>query len=93
MKNKKTNKKIKLTTKSVVKGTKSFVKKASNKAAEMKNTLQKQWKKEQPQREELMTNANKALEQGIKIGGDIFETIKKDMKAINTPNNKRSKNK
>ena len=35
-------------------------------------------------REELKKAVGNALEDGIKIGGDIFETIKKDIKEINS---------
>ena len=88
MKNKITTKKIKSVTKSVSKKTGSFIKKTGQKAGKIVKTLQTQWKKEQPEREKLMNTANKALEQGIKIGGDVFETIKKD---INEINNKKGK--
>lgn len=90
MKNKITTKKIKSVAKAVSKKTELFMKKTGKKAGKIVKTLQQQWKKEQPEREELMNNANKALEQGVKIGGDVFETIKKD---INEINNKNSKNK
>ena len=91
MKKKKTIKKIESVTKDMAKKTKSFVKKTSNKVSDVANTLQKQWKKEQPQREKLKNTASKVLEHGVKISGDIFETIKKDIEEIN--NHKKGKNK
>jgi len=91
MKNKITTKKIKSVAKKVSKKTGVFMKKAGKKAGKMAKTLQKEWKKEQPEREELMRVANKALEHGIKIGGDVFETIKKDINEINNQNNKGKK--
>ena len=54
MKNKITKKKIKSAVKKMSKKTGSFIKKANKKAGEMSKTLQKEWKKEQPQREELI---------------------------------------
>ena len=80
MKNKITTKKIKSVAKKVSNKTGVFMKKAGKKAGKMSEALQKEWKKEQPQREELMNAANKAFEHGVKIGGDVFETIKKDIK-------------
>jgi hypothetical protein len=91
MKNKITTKKIKLVAKKVSNETGVFMKKAGKNAGNMAGRLQKEWKKEQPQREELMSTANKALEHGIKIGGDVFETIKKDINEINNQNNKKNK--
>lgn len=91
MKKKKTIKKIKSATKGAAKKTKSFVKKTSNKVSDVADNLQKQWKKEQPQREKLKKAANNALENSVKIGNDVFETIRKDIKEINTQN--KSKNK
>jgi len=91
MKKKKTIKKIESATKAMAKKTKSFAKKTSKKVSNVTSTLQKEWKKEQPQREKLKNAANKALEHGVKIGNDVFETIKKDIKEINNQN--KSKNK
>jgi hypothetical protein len=88
MKNKITTKKIKSVAKKMSNKTGVFMKKAGKKAGKMAKTLQKEWKKEQPQREELMNSANKAFEHGIKIGGDIFETIKKDINEINNKGKK-----
>lgn len=82
MKNKKTIRKIKSTTKGVAKKTKAFLKKTNKKADEIANILEKQWKKEQPQREKLKKDASKVLEHGIKISGDVFETIKRDIDEI-----------
>jgi len=84
MKNKITTKKIKSVAKDMSNKTTSFVKKANKKAGDIAKTLKQQWKKEQPQRKELMTKANEVFEQGVKIGGDVFETIKKDIKEINS---------
>lgn len=86
MKNKKTINKIKSTTKGVAKKTKSFLKKTNKKADEIANILEKQWTKEQPQREKFKKDAGKALEHGIKISGDVFETIKKDIDEIKKQN-------
>ena len=91
MKNKITTKKIKSVAKKVSNDTGVFIKKAGKKAGKMAKTLQKEWKKEQPEREELMKVGKKALEHGIKIGGDVFETIKKDMNEINNQNSKGKK--
>lgn len=91
MKNKITTKKIKLVAKKVSNKTEVFMKKAGKKAGKMSESLQKQWKKEQPQREELMEAGKKALEHGIKIGGDVFEIIKKDINEINNQNGKDKK--
>jgi hypothetical protein len=91
MKNKKTIKKIKSATKSIENKTKSFVKKTSKEVSKVANTLQKQWKKEEPQREKLKNAAGKAIEHGIKISSDVFEIIKKDINEIN--NQKKGKNK
>jgi hypothetical protein len=91
MKKKKTIKKIKSATKSMAKKTKSFAKKTSNKVSNIADTLQKEWKKEQPQREKLEKAASKALEHSVKIGGDVFETIRKDIDKINKQ--KKGKNK
>jgi len=82
---------MKLVAKKVSNETGIFMKKAGKKASKMARTLQKEWKKEQPQREELMKAGKKALEHGIKIGGDIFETIKKDINEINNQNSKNKK--
>lgn len=89
MKNKKTIKKIESTTKDIAKKTKSFVKKTSTKVSHVADTLQKQWKKEEPQREKLKNAASKTLEYGVKIGTDVFETIKKDIEEINSKNKKK----
>jgi hypothetical protein len=86
MEKKKTIKKIKSTTKDITKKTKSFLKKTSKKAGEVVNTLEKQWKKEQPQREKLKKVANKTLKNSIKISEDVFETIKKDIDEIKKQN-------
>ena len=91
MNKKKTIKKIESATKDMAKKTKSFAKKTSNKVSNVASTLQKQWKKEQPQREKFKNAANKALEQGVKIGNDVFETIKKDIKEINNKNKSKKK--
>jgi len=91
MKKKKTIKKIKLSTKGMAKKTKSFVKKASKEVSGVANTLQKQWKKEQPQREKLKNAAKKMLEDGVKISGDVFETIKKDIEEIRNKNKGKKK--
>lgn len=91
MKNKITTKKIKSVAKRVSNKTGVFMKKAGKKAGKMAKILQKEWKKEQPQREELIKAANKAFEHGIKIGGDVYETIKKDINEINNQNNKDKK--
>lgn len=66
----------------MTKKTGSFLKKTSKKAGEIASALEKQWKKEKPQREKLKKAAAKALKNGIKIGGDIFETIRKDINEI-----------
>jgi len=93
MKKKKTIKKTRLSAKGVVKKRESFIGKANKKADKAVKALKKEWKKEQPRREEykeeLKNVVNKVLENGIKIGGDVFETIKKDINEIND----RSKNK
>lgn len=78
----------KITAGSASKKTKSFIKKAGKGAGKISKTIQKQWKKEQPRREKLMIAANKALKHGIKIGGDVFETIRKDLNEINNQNGK-----
>lgn len=91
MKNKITTKKIKSAAKKASSKAGAFMKKVGKKAGKMSAALQKQWKKEQPQREEFMNTVNKVLEHGIKIGGDVFETIKKDINEINNPNNKDKK--
>jgi len=91
MKNKITVKKIKSVAKKASNKTGVFMKKAGKKAGKISEALQKEWKKEQPQREELMKAGKRALEHGIKIGGDVFETIKKDINEIN--HQKKGKNK
>lgn len=91
MKNKKIIKKIKSSAKSVTKKTKSLVKKTNKKASKIVKTLKKEWRKEQPQREKLKSAANKALEHGIKISGDVFETIRKDLDEINKQNKGKKK--
>lgn len=79
---KKAIKKIKSATKDMTKKTESFLKKTGKKASEIASTLEKQWKKERPQREKLKKAADKALENGIKISGDVFETVRKDINEI-----------
>lgn len=86
MKKKKTIKKIKSATKDITKKTGSFMKKANKKANDIASTLKKQWKKEQPQREKFKIAASKALGDGIKISGDVFETIRKDINEIKRQN-------
>jgi len=82
------NKKIKSVAKGVAKKTKELVKTAKKKGGKAVVSFKKQWKKEQPRREkygkEVKAAAKKALEGGIKIGSDIVETIKKDIKEINS---------
>ena len=75
-------KKIESKTKEMTKKTKLFVKKANKEADNIVSTLKKQWKKEQPGRERLKTAAKKTLENGLKISGDVFETIRKDVNEI-----------
>jgi len=75
-------------TKKVSNKTGVFMKKAGKKAGKMAKILKKEWKKEQPQREELIKVGKKMLRHGIKIGGDVFETIKKDLNEINNQNGK-----
>jgi len=88
MKNKITTKKIKSAAKKVSSKTKVFVKTAEKKAGKIADSFKKEWKKEQPQREELMRAGKKALENGLKIGGDVLETIKKDIAEISSKKNK-----
>lgn len=82
MKKKKTIRKIKSATKDIAKKTKSFMKKANG----IVGTLKKQWEKEQPQREKFKIAANKALGNGIKISGDVFATVRKDINEIKRQN-------
>lgn len=84
-------KKIKTIVKGAAKKTGSFIKKTNTKAGEMAKNLKKEWKKEKPQREELKKTAGKAFGQGMKIGKDVFETIKKDLNEIKKSNNKKTK--
>ncbi|MSR70463.1 hypothetical protein EXS62_00240 [Candidatus Kaiserbacteria bacterium] len=82
---KKTAKKIKSAGKSVAKKTGSFVRKANKEVGKTARALQKEWKREQPQREEYIRNFKK-------IGGDVIETIKKDVREIRN-NKTKGKNK
>ena len=82
MEKKKIIKKIESATKDMTEKTGSFLKKTSNKAREIAGTLEKQWEKEQPQREKFKKVAGKALEAGVKISGDVLETIRKDIDEI-----------
>lgn len=82
MKKKKTIKKIKSATKDIKKKTKLFTEKVDDIAG----LLKKQWKKEQPEREKFKIATDKALKNGIKIGNDVFETIKKDVNEIKRQN-------
>ena len=94
-------KKIKVFAKSVGKKTRTFMKKAGKKAntegGKIIKAVKKEWKKEQPQREEykkkIIETANKAearamklfkegIKNSIKIGSDVADTIKKDIKEI-----------
>ncbi len=82
MKNKKTIKKIKSSAKGIVKNTKTFLKKTNKQADQLALALKKEWKKEAPQREQLKQTTKRALGHGLKIGNDVFETIRKDIKEI-----------
>lgn len=64
------------------KKTKSFIKKAGKKTSDIVSALETQWEKEKPQREKLKISAKKALENGIKVGSDVFETIKRNVDEI-----------
>lgn len=86
MKNKKTITKIRSATKKTARKTQTFMKKINKKATDISSTLKKQWDKEQPQREELKKSINKTLEDGIKIGGNVFKTIRKDVNEIKKQN-------
>jgi len=86
MQKKKTIKKIKLATKDVTKKTKSLLKKTNKKAIDIASTLKKQWKKERPQRDKFKRATKKALENSVKIGGDVFETIRNDINEIKRQN-------
>lgn len=85
-----TNKKTRSVTKGIIKKTELFIGKANKKADKTVKTLKKEWKKEKPQREEykekLKNAVNRALEDGIKIGGDVLKTIEKDINEINGRN-------
>ncbi|MDP3901522.1 MAG: hypothetical protein Q8Q37_00910 [bacterium] len=82
MSNKKTIKRIKSKTKNKAKKAKLFIKKANKNVNDIVSILKKQWKKEQPQREEFKISAQKVLENSIKMGSDVFETVKKDINEI-----------
>jgi hypothetical protein len=82
MEKKKTIKKIKSVTKGMTKKTELFLKRTSKEASGIAGTIEKQWKKERPQREKLKKVAQKALANGIKISGDVFKTIRKDIYEI-----------
>ena len=79
-------KKIKSAVGNARKKTGLLIKKAKKKGGEVVKSFRKEWKKEQPHREkygeELKEAARKALEGGVKIGGDVVETIKKDINEI-----------
>jgi hypothetical protein len=88
MKKKKTIKKIESVAKGAVIKTKSFMKKTNKKVSNIASTLKEEWEKEQPQREKLKNAASKVLERGMKISGDVIETIRKDIGEINNKKNK-----
>ncbi len=98
---------MKVIAKDVAKKTGTFMKKAGKKAntegGKMVKAFKKEWKKEQPQREEykkkIMETANKAgvrgmelfkegVKNSVKIGGDVADTIKKDINEIRSNKNK-----
>ncbi len=91
------NKKFKKITKSAVKKTGVFMKMANKKAGKAVKAIKKEWKKEQPQRDQYKKEIkiaaekagkkglkifNKGLKNSIKIGGDVADVIKKDLKEI-----------
>lgn len=73
---KKTTKKLTLVATSIAKKTESFAKKANKEAGKTVKVLQKKWERDRPQREESIRNFRK-------IGGDVIEIIKKDVREIN----------
>ncbi len=96
--NKKTKKKIKSFTRSAAKETRVLMKKADKQVGKMAKAIQKEWKETKPQREkykaELEVAAKKAgkegarllkigLKNGIKIGGDVFDVVRKDVREMN----------
>lgn len=86
MTKKKMTKKIKAVAKTVVKKTGLLAKQTKQQAGKAAKSLQKTWKKEAPRRErfkkELRAAGRQALKDGAKIGGDVFQTIRKDLKEI-----------
>ena len=98
---KKVVKKLKLMAKGAAKKTKVLMKQANKKAGEVSKGIQKEWKREEPQREKYKAEFKKTakeagargaelLSEGLKntkkIGGDVIETIKKDMNEISEDN-------
>ena len=97
MMKKKTIKKIKAITKSVSRKGGVVMKKAKKEAGKVGQAIKKEWKREAPQRarykKEISAAAQKAgakglamlntgLNHGLKIGGDVYETIRKDINEI-----------
>lgn len=81
---KKTVKKITLATKRAAKKTESFARKAHTEVGKTATAIRKEWKREKPQRDEQIKNFRK-------VGGDVVETIKKDMKEIRNDTTKGKK--
>ena len=89
------NKRRKSVAGGVVKKTRSFIGRVNKKVDMAAKAFRKDWKKGQPKREkykeELRNTVNKVLENSIKISGDVFKTIKKDLKEINNRNKNKKK--
>jgi len=84
---KKKFKKAKAAARSMLQKTGSLMRKANTVARKTAGAIQKEWKRERPQREEYVRNARK-------VGGDVVETIRRDMAEIrHTKQNKKGKKK
>lgn len=81
---KKTVKKIKSTAKSIAKKTGTLVRKANVEAGKTARALKKEWKSGKPQRDKYVGDFKK-------IGGDVIETIKRDVREIRNGESKGKK--
>jgi hypothetical protein len=80
-------KKLKIIAKKVAKKTTFLVKKTGKQAGQVIKSAKKEWKREKPRRDEYTGELKVAIKElfknGVRVGGDVIKTIKKDIGEIN----------